>query len=382
MKVRASTLGFALAISCLSLITGQCFAETLKIGVVAPLTGGGAPWGIAAEQAAKILANDINAKGGLDVAGKKYQIQILAYDDQYKAANAVAAYNRLVNQDNVRFMLLHTSPTAVALKQNVEDDNVVAITSAASPNAIDGKTTRMFRTNNPPDDYMPGLIAWFADNIKERRIVLVNPNDEVGWNFSRLADALFRKHGFEMLASELYERSQQDFQPMFTKLLALKPDVVDLGGVPPATTGLMVRQLREAGYKGLVIKTSGPSPKDIVAAAGKAAAEGMLVQLFADPANPGYQHIAGEYRKAVGQEPNEMLLVVYDGFKVFFEAIARSGDVNDPAKVAAAFAKALPMPGAQGDELSLGGPGNHQIMTTTYIGVIRNGEPVILGKAK
>lgn len=382
MNLRRTLFLGSLGLACLAMAPGGARAETLKIGVIAPLTGGGAPWGVAAKEAATILANDINAKGGLDVGGKKYQIRIIAYDDQYKAATAVAAYNRLVNEDGVKYMLLHTTPDALALRQNVENDKVVAITSSASSKAIDASTTRMYRTNSPPKDYMPPLVAWIADHIKQRRLVLINPNDDLGWGFSKLAEKLFKQHGFDILGSELYERSQQNFQPLFTKVMAMKPDVVDLGSVPPATTGLMVRQLRDIGYKGLIIKTSGPSPKEILDAAGKKAAEGMIMQLFADPNNPGYERLAAAYRKDVGQEPNEMLLVVYDGFRVFFRAIAAAGNVNDTAKVAAAFPKVLPMKGTLGDELTLGGRFKHTIMTTTYIGVFHNGKVDILGKAK
>jgi branched-chain amino acid transport system substrate-binding protein len=361
-------------------------AETLKIGVIAPLTGGGAPWGIAAAEATKILAAKTNAEGGLDVGGVRYKIEVIAYDDQYKAADSVAAYNRLLNQDGVKFMFIQTSPAAVALKQNVEDDKVLAITLAASPNALDAKSKYMFRANSTPDDYLPNLVTWLKNNIKERRIALVNPNDEVGFDFSKLQQKLMKDNGFEVLTNEMYERSTKDFQPMFTKIMGLKPEVIDLGGVPPATTGLMLRQLRELGYKGQIVKTAGPSPKEIVAAAGKEAAEGMIVSLFADPKNEGYQRIVAEYKKAIGQEPNEMVLPSYDGVSVLLRAIQKAGTVTDTAKVAAAFAVALPMPGVLGDELTLGGKtvfgSDQQVMSTIYVGAMRDGVPVVLGKTK
>jgi branched-chain amino acid transport system substrate-binding protein len=347
-----------------------------------PSPGGGAPWGIAAEEAAKILASDVNAEGGLDVGGKRYRVEIIAYDDQYKAANAVAAYNRLLNEDGVKYMFIQTSPPTVALKRNVVDDGIFAITEASSPNAIDASTRDMFRVNSTPNDYMPAFVAWLRDHIKQRRIVLVNPDDEVGFDFHILAAKLFKQNGFDVLGNELYERDQQNFQPLFTRIIGMKPDVIDLGGVPPATAGLMVRQARDLGYKGLLIKTAGPSPKDIVAAAGKEAAEGMIVDLFADPTNKGYQRIAADYKKDIGQAPNEMLLPSYDGVNVLLHAVQKGGDVNDPAKAASAFAQALPMPSVQGDELTLGGKFHHTVMTINYIGVIRNGAPVVLGKVR
>ena len=113
------------------------FSETLKIGVIGPLTGGGAPWGNAAAEAVRILASETNAKGGIVVGSKKYRIEVIAYDDQYKAAEAVAAYNRLLNQDGVKYIMIATSAPTMALKKNVEDDKVIALTSSYSPAAID-----------------------------------------------------------------------------------------------------------------------------------------------------------------------------------------------------------------------------------------------------
>jgi branched-chain amino acid transport system substrate-binding protein len=229
-------------------------------------------------------------------------------------------------------------------------------------------------------------VEWIKNNYKERRIVLINPNDETGWDQARLSDRLFRENGFQVLGQDLYERTQKDFQPLLTKIIGLKPEVIDLGSTPPATAGLIVRQARELGYKGLFIKTGGAGPNEIVAAAGKEAAEGMISILYADRASEGYKRIASEYKKSVGQDPNEILVSFYDGASVLLHAIQKAGDVKDTSKVAAAFSKALPMTSVQGDTLRLGGKAtsgaDQQIMSVMYIGVIRNGMPVVVGKTK
>ena len=143
---------------------------------------------------------------------------------------------------------------------------------------------------------------------------------------------------------------------------------------------------REQGYTGLVVKTAAPSPKEIVAAAGKEAAEGILINMFADRNNEGFKAISERYKQAVGQEPNDILVQNYDGMRVLFRAIELSGDPNDPAKIIAAFPKALPMKSVQGDDLTWGGKNtigaDRQVMSTEYVGAIRNGEPVVLGLAK
>jgi len=379
---RALVVGIALS-GCL--FTGAR-ADTLKIGIIAPLTGAGAPWGIATAEAVKIVASEVNASGGLDVGGKKYQVESVPYDDQYKAADAVAAYNRLVNQDDVKYVIVFGSSSAIAIKQNIEDDKIVSLTMAASPQIFDEDTKYMFRATSVPVVFMPSLIKWMGENMKEKRLVILNPNDESGWGQAKYSETLFKQNGFDVVGNELFERTQQDFQPILTKIISQRPDLIDLGTTSPATSGLIVRQARDLGYKGQFAKTSGPGWKEIVASAGKEAIEGLLCMLFADPANEDYKRISSAYEKSIGQEPNEVLVSIYDSTNVLLRAVQYAGDVTDTAKVAASIAKVLPMTSLQGEEIVLGTKdvpgGSQQIHTYIYIGEIHDGVPVVVGKVR
>lgn len=373
--------GAALAFSAASVT-----ANTLKLGVIAPLTGPGAPWGVAAAEGPRILANEINEKGGLDVGGRKYKVEVIAYDDQYRTAEAVAAYNRLVNQDGVKYLIILSSAGTMALKQNVKDDGVIALSSAYTAQALEPGNENMFRLYSAPIDYLPSFIAWMKDNIDGKKVVIINPNDETGWDQTRLAEAEFKDKGFDVIGSELFERAQKDFQPMLTRIISKKPDLIELGGTSPATAGLIIRQARELGYEKLFTKTGGAGPMEIVASAGAEAAEGTINMLYADPQNAGFQRISEAYKKSTGHAANEILVSFYDGANVLLNAIQAAGTVDDTEKVAASFAKALPMDSVQGDRLTLGGKKNYgidaQIMSVNYIGVIRDGKPVVLGKTQ
>lgn len=367
-------------------LMAQASAQSVKIGVIAPMTGAGAPWGMVAAEGPKILAAEVNAKGGLDVAGKKYKVEVIAYDDQYKAADAVAAYNRLVKQDGVKYMIILASPSALALKQSVEDDKVVALTAAASDKAVDASSKFMFRTFSRPADFVPQFFTWIKNNLKERRIAIINPNDETGWDQSKLAETLLKQNGFQIVGNELFERTQKDFNPLLTKLINAKPEVIELGSVTPPTAGVIIRQARELGYKGKFIKSSGPGVKELVAASGKDAAEGTINVLYADPGNQAYLRLATEFKKTVGQEPNELIVPFYDAAAVLLRAIQKAGDVGDTTKVAGAFAQALPMPSVQGGTLTLGGMASsgvdRTIISANYVGQIKDGGSVVIGPMK
>ena len=382
MKIARYAASAAIGLGLYAAALAGASAETLKIGVIAPLTGGGAPWGMATQQGPKILASEINAQGGLDVGGKKYQIEIVAYDDQYKAADAIAAYNRLVNQDGVKYVFIMSSAATMALKQTVEDDKVIGLTSAGTAKSVDSET----RLYSIASDFVPPFVTWLRDNVKERRVAIINPNDETGWDQTQISDKEFRRNGFDVIGTELYERSVKDFQPLLTKVIAQKPELIDLGSTSPATAGLIVRQARELGYKGLLVKTSGPSIKDIVASAGNEAAEGMINLIYVDTTKESYRKLAAAYKAAVGQEPNEMIVTFYDAANVLLHAIQKAGDPNDTTKVAASFAKALPMSSVQGDQLTLGDKsssgGTQQIVTVDYVGIIHNGETDVVAKVR
>ena len=358
---------------------GAAAAEQLKIGIITPLTGPGAQWGMAGKMAGEILAAEVNAKGGLEVGGKKHQVSFIAYDDQYKAAEAVAAYNRLVTQDGARYLMVATSAPTMAIRQNLEDDKIIGMTSAYVPAAITKDTRFMFRLYSTATDFLPAYVGWMRDNLKERRMATLNPNDETGWSQKQVTEKHYKDSGFELVGGELYERSVQDFAPIFTKMLAARPEVIDLGASSPATAGLIVRQAREFGFKGRFVQTGGAGWAAVVQAAGKEAAEGLVNVLYADPENPGYKKLVAEYKRIVGQEPNEIIAPYYDAFTVLLAAIQKAGDANDTTKVSAAFKSALPMKGLQGDEMTWE---HQQIRTFNYVGVLANGVPVVKGKVK
>jgi branched-chain amino acid transport system substrate-binding protein len=386
IHIKSAAASIALGLGMAATMVTGAGAQTIKIGVIAPMTGPAAAWGLATAGGPKILASEINAKGGLDVGGKKYQVEIVAYDDQYKAADAIAAYNRLVKQDGAKYVIVMTSASTLAIKQSIEDDKVIALTSSLTPKAFDDKTKYMFRLYSPPTHFLSPLIGWMKTNLKERRIVITNPNDETGWAQTENSQKVYKSVGFDVVGSELYERSAKDFQPLLTKVIALKPEIIDLSTSAPATAGLIIRQARELGYKGTFVQTGAGGVAEIVAGAGKEAAEGTISLLYADPANAGYQRLAAEYKKVNGQEPNNIIVAFYDSANVLLRAIQKAASVDDTTKVAAAFGQVLPTQSLQGDELTAGGKSeigrDHQIMTVNYVSVLKNGVPVIAGKIR
>jgi branched-chain amino acid transport system substrate-binding protein len=242
----------------------------------------------------------------------------------------------------------------------------------------------MYRMWGIPADYYPGIYRWLKDNTKERRVALISPDDESQREMLALSDKLLKGAGYTVVANEIYEKSLKDFLPLLTKVLAQKPEVIDLGGTAPATAAVMVRQAREFGYKGLFFIPGSSAWREILEGAGPQAAEGVLNMVYVDPTNDNYKRFAAEYKKAVGQEPNESIAPYTDGVNVLIQSIVKSGSVDDTSKFEEGFRKALPMKSIQGDTLTIGGGMahgiDHQVAAFRYIGAIKNGQLQIIGK--
>jgi len=375
-----------LKVFCLAtaLLGGAAGAQTLKIGVIAPLTGPAAPWGLAMAEGAKILAEDYNAQGGIDVAGKRHKVEIVALDDQYKAANALAAYQRLVTREGVKHIVVAAGVSTLALKPNMDDDKVVVMTAGYIANLLDPKSKYMYRMWGIPADYYPSIYGWLKGNTPERRIAVINPDDESSREASALSDKLLKQNGYTVVLNEMYEKALRDFVPLLTKIIAQNPEMIDLGTTAPATGALIIRQARDLDYKGRFFIPGSSAWREILAALGPGMSEGILNMVYVDPANEGYKAYAERYKKAVGQEPNESMAPYTDGTHVLIRSVAASGSVDDVSRFDAGFRKALPMKSMQGDMLTIGGGMAHgidnQVAAFRYIGTLKDGELKIIGK--
>jgi branched-chain amino acid transport system substrate-binding protein len=356
-----------------------CADETLLIGGIGDMSGQGAIWGQALEGALQTIAHDVNAGGGLKVGGVTYKIDIRMYDDQYQSAKSVAAAHRLVDEDGAKFVFGPFSASgAIATRPIFEQAKVIDfVVGAYSRKVLEGQPKYLFRISDTPAEFTQPMVAWLKkDGPKDiKRVAVVNPNDEAGWDMQQLEDEAYPAAGYAVVGKELYERSVKDFQPILTRIFADQPDLIDLGGSAPASAGLIVRQAREMGYKGAFIKIGGPGPQQIMTAAGPAA-EGVMQYLSADPAYAGYQRVNAEFKQLFGHDMDSSLPATYDGFKVLLAAIQKAGSI-DTDEVVAAIPKVMPFPSMLGGEIRLSGKKaygeDHQFLTPVYVGVIHDG---------
>ncbi|HEY4542882.1 MAG TPA: ABC transporter substrate-binding protein, partial [Noviherbaspirillum sp.] len=256
---------YLIAAAVLSMAAPVMAQETLKIGAVVTLSGAGAAWGQGMLYAAELAADDVNAKGGLEVGGKKYKVQVVAYDDKYQANEAVTAVNRLVFEDKVKYLIGPVgSAPALAVAPITERNEVVMLTLGFASKVLSPEKKFSFRPNLTTMETSQPQIDWFVKTHGVKKVGALFPNDETGHQIAKDLEAAYSKAGSALAAKEFFERERVDMMPLITRMMARGIDAIELDGNAPGTAGLIVKQARELGFKGLIFRSGGPATPEIV----------------------------------------------------------------------------------------------------------------------
>lgn len=253
-ELLASCLLSIFALSFLSVFFAKEAAaqvKTLKIGLITSVTGPMAPGFRPILEAAKPAADLMNQRGGVTVSGQKYLIEILTTDDQSSPPGAVTATNKLL-QEGVKFIIAPIFiPNFMATGPISEEAKVLRIL----PASID---PLLF---SPPNRYsFDGEATHYGapyvyDKLKSlypkmKRVAIVRPDDP-GFKFpDEYTVKEIQKRGMEVVSREVFKMPTDDFYPILTKVLAQKPDSIELlSSILPFTKGV-IEQARELGFTG------------------------------------------------------------------------------------------------------------------------------------
>jgi branched-chain amino acid transport system substrate-binding protein len=370
-----------LAASLLCVGCGAFAQEELKIGAIVTLSGAGAAWGQAMLYATELAADDVNAKGGLDVGGKKYKVKVVAYDDKYQAGEAVTAANRLVFEDKVKYVIGPVgSAAALAVGPIMEKNKVVMLTLGFTDKALAADKPFSFRPNLTTMETSQPQIDWIVKAKGIKKVGALFPNDETGQQIALDLEKAYAKAGAKMDAKEFFERERVDMMPLLTRIMAKGVDAIELDGNAPGTAGLIVKQARELGFKGHIIRSGGPATTEIVNVAGAGATNGMLVNTPIDPANAEVKAYAERYFGKYKKRMNGFSPAFYDGTRMLFQAMGQAGSTTDTDKVRVALEGIKDFKGILGTLNWTGKEvygSNHQISAPFYIARVQDGQEMV-----
>jgi len=237
---------FTLALISTLMLASSVFAEEarnfFKVGVVTELSGSLATGGNVTKRGYDLWAKEVNAKGGIEIKGKKYQVKLYYADAQSNPASGAAAAERLITQEKVDFILgPYSSGVTIAVAPVVEKYKIPMITgSAESPLIWTNKFLYTFGTVPPINFTGATPIKTLSElNPAPKTAVILGSND----TFSK-ASAEAAK--IKVLKFNIVPAGQ-DLTPLLSAVRGLKPDLIAFGGHDEELIKL-VKSLQQIDY--------------------------------------------------------------------------------------------------------------------------------------
>ncbi len=321
---------FTLALSgALGLSTLSAQAD-IVVGVAGPHTGAYAAFGEQLWKGAEKAAADINKLGGVN--GEK--IKLVKADDACEPKQAVAVANRLVDSDNVDFVIGHfCSSSSIPASKIYDEAGVVMITPASTnPKLTEQGLSAVFRICGRDDQQGQVAADYMLDTLNSKKIAMIHDKDTYGQGLVDATKDHLNSQGIKEIMYEGLTRGEKDFNALVTKIRSSGADTVYFGGLHPEA-GPLLRQMREQGVKAAFISGDGIVSDDFLKTAGGAEyADGAMMTFGADPRQiSDGQQVVKEFQ-ASGYEPEGYTLYSYAALQTV-AAAAKATRGSDSIKV-------------------------------------------------
>lgn len=332
MSIRNTMLravaGFALAAS-----AAQA-QESVKIGLIVPMTGGQASTGQQINNAIKLYMQ----KNGDSVAGKK--IEIILKDDAALPDNTKRLAQELIVNDKVNIIAgFGVTPAALAAAPLATQAKVPEVVMAAGTSIITERSPYIVRTSFTLAQSSTIIGDWAAKNGLKKVATLTS-------DYAPGNDALqFFKERFVAGGGEVVEEvkvplANPDFAPFLQRMKDSKPDAVFVF-VPAGQGGNFMKQYAERGLDKSGIKVIGPgdvTDDDLLNNMGDAVLGTVTAHIYsaAHPSAMNKEFVAA-YKKMFSTRPGFMAVSGYDGIHLIYEALKKTGGKADGDSLIAAM---------------------------------------------
>src|SRR5499426_4060624 len=276
MKHYARTTTLA-AIVLAAAVTTAPAQDSIKVGVIQPLTGAFAASGNYVANGAKIAADEINAKGG--VLGKK--LELVIEDNKSNPTEATAVAEKLIVRDKVPVMMgAWGSGFTLAIMPKLIEYKVPMLVETSSAGKITTSGNPYIFRISPPSAVEATAFAKIVDRLKIGKADFLVVNNDWGRGAAEDFGKMFKEHNIKVGLVETMDPPAQDMSAQLAKIKASDADTLIITTAVEQLT-LIFKQAAALGLKQRIITTGGSqNPDQIIAQAGAAANGTMHLTTF------------------------------------------------------------------------------------------------------
>ena len=312
--------------------------NVIKIGVIAPLTGNYAQYGVAVKEGVELKVDAINNAGGIN--GKK--IELITADSKGDVQEAVNAFKKMVSQDKVNVVIGEVvSATSQAISGLAQQAKVPLISATATSLDVTKGKDFVFRTTFT-DPYQGTATAKYAKSKGIKSIaILTNSSNDYSVGIANAFKAQAAKDGIT-ITEEKYTNDDKDFKAILTKVKGQNPQAIFIPDYYN-TIGLIISQAKDLGINAQYL--GGDGWDGIQTNFGKVAEGTIFSSQFApDDTDPTVVKFIKDYKTKFNSNPLVFAALGYDTVTVVENAIKNSKDLSgESIRTAMAATKGLPL---------------------------------------
>src|SRR5438874_3161111 len=304
-------------------------AVEIKIGHVAPLTGGNAHLGKDNENGARLAVEEANA-ASIKIGGKTAKFTLVAEDDQEDPKVGATVAQKLVDAKVAGVVGHLNSGTSIPASPIYNQAGIPVISgSATNPKLTEQGLKNQFRDVGRDDQQGPAIATYIAAERKPKLVAVIDDATAYGEGIATEVEKTLKAAKIKVLPREKGTDKTTDWKAVLTKLRGRNPDAVFYGGMD-ATGGPLLKQGRELGMKAVFSFGDGACTDKMKELAGDAA-EGLLCSQAGIPPQAASKKFLDAYKKKFNSDPILYAPFTYDAVFLLIEAMKKA-DSADPKK--------------------------------------------------
>lgn len=300
--------------------TPEDLTKSLPIGVALAQTSNLALLGQESVNGAKIAEQYFNAQGGIN----GIPLQLIYQDAGGDEAGAINAFQTLITKNKV-LGIVGPSSSQQAFGANPIADlaKVPVVGPTNTAKGVPEIGPYIARVASPVTVLAPNSInAALKLNSAIRRVaVFYAQNDAFSQSETEIFQSVIKAKGLDIITIQKFQTTDSDFQTQATTAINLKPDLIVMSSLASDGANL-VRQLRELGYKGLIVSGNGLNTPNIFPVC-SIYCDGVLIAQAYSPSHPNAinQAFRDAYRRQYRQDPPQFSAQGFTAVQVFVEAL-------------------------------------------------------------
>jgi branched-chain amino acid transport system substrate-binding protein len=320
MKITFKSILFTAFSVAITACSNTKTSKTIPIGVAFAQTSNVALLGQEGGNGAKIAEKYFNDKGGINGTPIKLVFQDTGGDEP----GAINAFETLINKDQVVGIIGPTlSQQAFSADPIAERAKVPVVGASNTAKGIPELGDYIARVSSPASIVAPNSVkAALKKNLNIKKVAIFYAQNDA---FNKIETEIFQKTvkdlGLEVVTIQKFQTTDTDFQSQATNGINAKPDLMIISGLA-ADGGNLVRQLRELGYKGLIIGGNGLNSSNVLKVC-KASCDGLIIAQAYSYQHPGAINKAfrDTYFQQYKAEPPQFSAQAFTAVQVYVEAL-------------------------------------------------------------